>query len=54
MIQDEGYRKLEFYKDNGKKVHLIIIAVAYKGAWRNVFVLEVSWIKDALFLLMMF
>jgi len=42
MIQDEGYRKLEFFKDNGKKVHLKIIAGADKGEWRNGFVLDVS------------
>ena len=42
MTQDEGYRKLEFFKDNGKKVHLRIIAGADKGEWRNGFVLDVS------------
>ena len=42
MTHDELYRKLEFFKGNGKKVHLNIIAGADKGYWRNGFVLDVS------------
>ena len=36
-------RKLEFFKTNGKKIHIKIIAGADKGFFRNGFVLDVSF-----------
>ena len=42
MTEDKIHRTLEFYKANGKKVHLRIIAGADKGCWRNGFILDVS------------
>ncbi len=36
-------RKLEFFKTNGKKVHIKIIAGGDKGYFRNGFVLDVSF-----------
>ena len=42
MTDDKIYRTLEFFKANGKKIHIKIIAGADKGCWRNGFVLDVS------------
>lgn len=42
MTDDKIYRTLEFFKANGKKIHIKIIAGADKGLWRNGFVLDVS------------
>lgn len=39
---DKVYRTLEFFKTNGKKIHLRIIGGADKGLFRNGFVLDVS------------
>jgi len=39
---DKIYRTLEFFKANGKKVHIKIIAGADNGLFRNGFVLDVS------------
>lgn len=39
---DKLYRTLEFFKTNGKKIHIKIIAGAEKGLFRNGFVLDVS------------
>ncbi len=42
MTDDKIYRTLEFFKSNGKKIHIKIIAGADKGCWRNGFVLDLS------------
>ena len=42
MTDDKIYRTLEFFKSNGKKIHIRIIAGADTGCWRNGFVLDVS------------
>ncbi len=42
MTDDKIYRTLEFFKTNGKKVHINIIGGADKGLFRNGFVLDVS------------
>jgi len=45
MTQDNNdiiYRKLEFFKTNGKKIHIRIIKGGDKGLFRNGFVLDVS------------
>ncbi len=42
MTDDKIYRTLEFFKSNGKKIHIKIIAGDDKGCWRNGFVLDVS------------
>ena len=42
MTDDKIYRTLEFFKSNGKKIHIKIIAGVDKGLFRNGFVLDVS------------
>jgi len=42
MTDDKIFRTLEFFKDNGKKIHINIIAGGDKGLFRNGFVLDVS------------
>lgn len=42
MTDDKIYRTLEFFKTNGRKIHIKIIAGADKGLFRNGFVLDVS------------
>jgi len=46
--QDEDYRRLEFLKSTGKKLHINIIAGSDKGLWRNGFILDISLSKRCL------
>jgi len=45
---DEDYRKLEFLKSTGKKLHINIISGSDKGLFRNGFILDISLTKRCL------
>lgn len=45
---NEDYRKLEFLKSSGKKLHINIIAGSDKGLFRNGFILDISLNKRCL------
>jgi len=45
---DDEYRRLEFLKSTGKKLHINIIAGADKGCFRNGYILDISKDKRCL------
>lgn len=45
---DDDYRKLEFLKSTGRKLHINIVSGSDKGLFRNGFILDVSLSKRCL------